>query len=88
MPHEPEGSKEEQKKQEDLNEIFEMLDTEVDILYGALNKRGGEFDTNYADKIIRGQLEDIAESIEAMSRTVGSGEAITPTTPSELMEED
>jgi len=71
-------------RQQELNEMFEQLDHEVDLLYQALEKRGAELEENYAEKIARSELENIGEVIEAMSQHLGNGEKISVTTPSQL----
>lgn len=71
-------------KEEELKGMFDRLDHEVDILYQALYDRDESVDTEYAQKVIRSQLEDIGEVIESMSKNVGEGDAISVTTPSQI----
>lgn len=69
---------------EELDRIFNRLDSEVDLLYQALEARGGEMDKDYSDKVMRSQLESLGDSVEAMSQYLGDGEKIAVTTPSQL----
>lgn len=73
-------------KQEELNELVNRLSSELELLDQAVNNRGGELNREYADKIIRAELEEMAPLIEAMSEMIGPGEAISVTSPSMLEE--
>jgi hypothetical protein len=69
---------------EELDRIFNRLDSEVDLLYQALEARGSDMDEDYSDRVMRSQLESLGDSVESMSRYLGDGEKIAVTTPSQL----
>lgn len=68
----------------DDKEAIDRLDKEVYLLLQASEKRGQELDVEYAEQIMRGQLEEIANLTESLSNSIGSGEMISITKPSEL----
>jgi len=68
----------------DDKEAIDRLDKEVYLLLQASEKRGQELDIDYAEQIMRGQLEEIANLTESLSNSIGSGEMISITKPSEL----
>jgi hypothetical protein len=71
-------------EEDELNAMFQRLDSEVDLLYQALDDSGEDIDEEYSERVIRSQLESMGDVIEAMSRYVGDGEQISVTTPSQL----
>lgn len=73
-------------EEQELNSVFQRLDSEVDLLYQALEARGEDIDESYSDKVMRSQLESIGDTVESMSRYLGDGEKIAVTTPSQLGE--
>lgn len=75
-------------KQEELNGMFDRLDHEVQLLYEALEGRGDDIEKEYADKVMRAQLENLGEVVEVMSKHLGDGEKVSVTTPSQLNMED
>lgn len=71
-------------EEQELNSVFNRLDSEVDLLYQALEARGEDMTKDYSDKVMRSQLESLGDTIESMSRYVGDGEKVAVTTPSQL----
>lgn len=65
-------------------EAIDRLDKEAYLLQQIADKRGGEIDTEYAEKLMRAQVEEIANLTESLSNSIGSGESISITKPSEL----
>lgn len=77
----------EEIREEELKGMFDRLDHEVDLLYQALEARDDDVTREYSDMVIRAQLEEIGEVVEALTNHVGDGEALSITTPSQLTEE-
>jgi hypothetical protein len=77
----------EQIREEELAGMHDRLQHEASLLEEAMNARGDHVTKEYSDKVIRAQLETMAEVIESMSQHVGEGEAVSITTPSQLTEE-
>lgn len=70
--------------EQELRGMRDRLNHEVELLDQAAENRGVHIDEDYADRVLRGQLEEIASIVESMSEHVGEGEAISITTPSQL----
>jgi len=68
----------------DDREAIDRLDKEVYLLVQAADKRGEEMNIDYAEQIMRGQIEEIANLTESLSHSIGSGDSISITNPSEL----
>lgn len=71
-------------ERQELQAMFDRLDHEVDLLYQALDAEDQDMESDYAEKVVRSQLESIGEVVESMSTKVGDGEKISVTTPSQL----
>lgn len=69
---------------EEFEEMARQLDGEVVMLIQALDGHGGKLEDDYAEKVMRSQLEEIGDLVESMTHLLGSGEAISVTKPSEL----
>lgn len=61
-----------------------QIETEAKMLMEAVDARGIDIDEDYADKVIRSELEELGELVETMSEAVGQGQAISVTKPSDL----
>lgn len=65
-------------------QAIDRLDKEVYLLTQVAEQRGSEMDKEYAEKVMRNQIEEIANLTESLSHSIGEGEMISITNPSEL----
>lgn len=65
-------------------EAIEQLDKEVYLLRETSEKAGKEMDMKYAERVMRSQIEQIANLTEVLSNSIGNGEMESITKPSEI----
>lgn len=60
--------------QQELQELMNRINNDINLLDDVIQNRGTYFDEDYADNVIRAELNQIEEHVENMRTVVGEGD--------------